>query len=107
MASAVISVEEQLSGWYRQLRQAKQPHQLAGVYQRLARTVQSRAGLPILLDPEPAIQRYGQLRSLNLNIGKMDLRSAAMVLEYGAVLVTRNQRDFQRVPHLRLTDWTR
>jgi hypothetical protein len=32
LAITVISVEEQLSGWYRRLRQAKKPEQLARVY---------------------------------------------------------------------------
>lgn len=106
VAITVISVEEQLSGWYSQLRRAKQPNQLAGVYQRLANAVQSLAGLQILSYTVPAIRRYEQLRTLNLNIGKMDLRIGAIALEWGAILVTRNLRDFQRVPHLVLADWT-
>lgn len=36
LAISVISVEEQLSGWYTQLRQAKQPERLLWAYRRLA-----------------------------------------------------------------------
>ncbi len=43
---------------------------------------------------------------MNLNVRKMDLRIAAVVLEYGGVLVTRNVRDFQRVPGLPIEDWS-
>lgn len=35
IAISVISVEEQLSGWYAQLRQAKRPDRLAWAYRRL------------------------------------------------------------------------
>ena len=37
LAITVISVEEQLSGWYTLLRRTKQPDKLARVYQRLPR----------------------------------------------------------------------
>jgi len=106
LAITVISVEEQLSGWYRRLRQAKKPDQLARIYQRLATTVASLAGLPILSFTEPAISRYDGLRALKLNIRKMDLRIAAIALEHGAVLVTRNRGDFERIPGLTIEDWT-
>jgi tRNA(fMet)-specific endonuclease VapC len=46
------------------------------------------------------------LKTAKLNIGKTDLRIAATVLEHGAILVTRNTRDFQRVPSLVLEDWS-
>jgi tRNA(fMet)-specific endonuclease VapC len=106
VAITVISVEEQLSGWCAMLRRAQQPPALAQAYQRLADSVQRLAGLPILSFTEPAIARYDQLVSMRLNIGKQDLRIAAITLEKGGILVTRNTRDFRRVPNLVLEDWS-
>jgi tRNA(fMet)-specific endonuclease VapC len=102
----VISIEEMLSGWYSRLRRARRRDELARVYQRLTDAVQSLSGLQILSFTEPAMLRYDQLRAMKLNVGKKDLCIAAIVLEFGGTLVTRNLRDFQRVPNLPLEDWT-
>ena len=106
LAIAVITVQEQLDGWHSQLSRAKRRDQLARVYDRLAGSVRFLARLQILSFTEPAISRYEHLRSLKLNVGKMDLRIAATVLEHGATLVTRNRRDFERVPDLKIADWS-
>src|SRR5260370_31234948 len=73
VATTVITVEEQLTGWYAKLRSTRRPDQLAAVYERLARTVQNLAHFRLLLFPEPAIRRFNNLLTLRLNIGRMDL----------------------------------
>ena len=52
------------------------------------------------------MDRFDRLTALKLNVRKMDLRIAAMAFEHGAVVVTRNVRDFKRVPGLLVEDWT-
>ena len=44
--------------------------------------------------------------TINLPFGAKPSTSADIALEFGAILVTRNLRDFQRVPNLVLADWT-
>src|SRR5205085_5775091 len=97
---------EQLTGWYSKLRRAKSVGETAAAYQHLTGSVHALSRLQILTFSEPAILRFQDLERLKLNIDRMDLRIAAIVLEQGAVLVTRNLRDFQRVPGLQLEDWT-
>jgi tRNA(fMet)-specific endonuclease VapC len=107
LATSVVTVEEQLSGWFAQLRQAKRAERLAWAYRRLATTVGFLARILIVDFDERAIHRCEQLEKLKLKVRKMDLRIAATELEHGAVLVTRNVRDFQLVPGLRIEDWSK
>jgi tRNA(fMet)-specific endonuclease VapC len=106
LAITVITVEEQIDGRYAAIRKARRPDDLALAYQRFAETVGSLAPWTILSFTIAAISRYQQLIALKLNVRRMDLQIAAIVLEDGGTLVTRNTRDFSRVPGLVLEDWS-
>ncbi len=106
LAITVLSVEEQLSGWYTYLRKVTQPDKVAAAYQGLTDTVIAIRAFAIFTFDEHAILRYESLRKLKLNVRKMDLRIAAVVLEKNATLVTRNARDFKQVPGLTFVDWS-
>jgi len=107
LAISVVTVEEQLSGWYTQLRKARRPEKLAWAYRRLAANVRFLSRLRILDFDEAAIERYEALRALKLKVRKMDLRIATTALEHGAILVSRNVRDFEQVPGLAVEDWSK
>jgi tRNA(fMet)-specific endonuclease VapC len=107
LAITVITVQEQLDGWRSRLSRTKDKKKTADLYQRLADTVRFLSRVQILSFSEQAIDRYEELRQQKLNIGKMDLRIAAIALELGVTLVTRNTRDFSRVPGLLIEDWSR
>jgi len=106
IAVTVVSVKEQLSGWYRRLRRAKKPEELAKVYDRPTATLRSLSRVAILSFSEAAIRRAKTLQAAKLNVRKMDLCIAAIALEHQAIVVTRNVRDFQRVPNLVVADWS-
>jgi len=100
IAISVVTVEEQLSGWYAQLRQAKGTDRLAWAYRRLAATVRFLRNARILDFDEAAISRYQELKRLRLKTRKMDLQIAATALEHCGTVVTRNVRDFKVIPGL-------
>jgi len=104
--STAITIDEQLSGWYTYLRRATQPAQIEKAYSHLIHAVIQLAKLPMLSFTVTAIGRFEQLRKLKLNVAKNDLRIAAIALEAGAIAVTRNVRDFGRVPGLLVEDWS-
>ena len=106
VAITVLSVEEQLSGWYTQIRQAKRLDRLAWAYRRLSESIRFLARLEILTYDEKGMQRFEQFRKQKIKIGRTDLRIAATVLEHGATLVTENARDFKQVPGLKMVRWS-
>ncbi len=67
--------------------------------------------LPIVVQPfdYAASMVYGRLRAdlerRGTPIGPLDTLIAAHALSLGAVLVTNNTREFERVPELRLENW--
>jgi tRNA(fMet)-specific endonuclease VapC len=107
IALAVITLQEQLQGWQAALARARNRQQTALAYDRLVtRLLPVWCRFQALPFSEPAILRFEHLRSLRLNVGLMDLRIAAVALENGQTVVTRNQRDFVRVPGLAIVDWS-
>ena len=60
---------------------------------------------PVVSFPSGAVRRYAELRKQNLNVGANDLKIAAIAIETGAVVVTRNERDFNRIPGVTFVDW--
>ena len=101
----IISVEEQVDGRHAFLRRAKTDAQIAYAYQNFTDSVRVLSGINIVTFSEPAIARYNALLALKLNVGKMDLRIAAIALEAGATVITRNLREFERVPGLTCENW--
>ena len=65
----------------------------------------------LLIEPleEGAALEYGRLRALlrreGRPIGNNDLFIAAHALSLGAVLVSNNEREFARIPHLTVENW--
>jgi tRNA(fMet)-specific endonuclease VapC len=108
LAITVLTVEEQLSGWYTAVRKAKRADQLARAYRELANSVRFLSVMPILVYDEAAIDRYEQSRKQKVKIPRTDLRIAACILERpDSILVTRNARDFRQVPGLQFEDWSK
>ncbi len=107
IAISVISVEEQLSGWYTLLRSVTSPQRLAHAYQRLAETVRFLGGFQIVPLSEVAIAEFEQLKRQKLCVRGMDLKIAAIAMTSNATVVTRNIRDFGCVPGLAVADWSR
>ncbi|HKI34037.1 MAG TPA: type II toxin-antitoxin system VapC family toxin [Gemmataceae bacterium] len=71
----------------------------------MAQAVESLASWTVLHYPRAAMRRHAGLKRLKLNVNANDLKIAAIALEFNAILVTHNQKDFIRIPGIRLDDW--
>ncbi|HLQ43804.1 MAG TPA: type II toxin-antitoxin system VapC family toxin [Planctomycetaceae bacterium] len=106
LATSIVTVEEQLTGWYTLLRQAKNDQRLTAAYERLTGTVRFFSRMQILSFTMAAAARLVAFRKARLKIGTLDLRIACVALEAQAILVTRNRVDFDLVPGLVIEDWS-
>ncbi|MHB1423946.1 MAG: type II toxin-antitoxin system VapC family toxin [Gemmataceae bacterium] len=107
IALPAMSIQEQMQGFLASLTRARNRQQVALAYDMLVtRLLPVWCRFSVFAFPETAILRFEQLRSLRLNVGLMDLRIAAVALESNLTVVTRNQRDFGRVPGLATVDWS-
>lgn len=76
-------------------------------YDRLHELLKDFSTRTVLDFDEAAHERYTYMRKTVRRIAAMDLRIAAIVLAHDATLLTRNTRDFEKVPGLKIEDWTR
>jgi tRNA(fMet)-specific endonuclease VapC len=101
---SVVTIEESLKGRLAALAQARNGPTRIRRYAQLAETVQLFQQLPLVLFDQAAENSFQQLQGLR--IGTQDLKIAAVALANGLTLLTRNRRDFARVPGLVIEDWS-
>lgn len=106
VCTTVISLQEQMQGRLAALNRPTTPDRLLTRYAELIETLESFSTLHVLPFDAAALARYDDLRAQRLCLGTMDLRIASIVLANGGRLITRNLRDFNRVPGLVAEDWT-
>jgi len=102
----VITLEEQFYGRLNGIRRANSPEKLISAYAKLSATWNYFATVNLLDFDLDASNCFAELLRQKIRIGTQDLRIAAVVMSRNAILVTRNRRDFERVPGLRFEDWT-
>ena len=106
LAFSIISLHEQALGCHTYINQARTADDTIRGYRMLNQVLAAFAAAPVLPFDAAAAAVFDDLVAQRLRIGRMDLRIAAIALSRDMVAVTRNARDFSRVPGLQIEDWT-
>lgn len=106
IAVTIITIVEQMYGRLDMIKRAKSKQELVTSYALLRETF-NRLCLANILDfNDAAFDTYNELRAAKINIGTQDLRIASIVLSVNATVVTRNRKDFEKIPGLKIADWS-
>jgi tRNA(fMet)-specific endonuclease VapC len=109
VAVTIISVEEQVRGQLKvinEMNNLKLSDSLVQAYANLGKTVKFFNSIHVLDFDQEACNYYTELKRQKIRIGTQDLKIASMVLSKQAILVTRNRKDFEKIPNLLIEDWT-
>ena len=85
---------------YEGIQFGRDPQKTTDVFQRFLRSV-------VILPPTQLVMRHfarirGELRRTGKIIGDFDILIAATAIQHNLTLVTRNVKDYQRIPNLKL-----
>jgi tRNA(fMet)-specific endonuclease VapC len=106
LAFSVISFHEQALGAHTFINRARTTVDVVRGYTLLLEIIQGFSAAPVLPFDGAAAAVFDAMQAQRVRVATMDLRIAATALSRSLVLLTRNTRDFSRVPALTTEDWT-
>ena len=101
----VIVVDEQLQGWLARIHKARSKPLRIESYDRFIKLLLTLRKWQIERWDDQAATQFHDLRTSGVRIPSQDLRIASIARTRDALLLTRNARDFSRVPGLRFESW--
>jgi tRNA(fMet)-specific endonuclease VapC len=104
-ATTIISVEEVMRGWMAAIRRIHDPRRQINAYAKLVQLFRFFATWTVLEWDGPAADQFEALKQSKIRVGTMDLKIASICLANNATLLSRNRKDFDNVPVLRVEDW--
>lgn len=103
---SIVTFHEQVAGWQAFLNSKRSTQQVVRGYHELGRILQAFAEVQLAEFDQQAAELFDELRRQRVRIGTMDLRIASIALFNDYTVLSRNLVDFQKVPGLRIEDWT-
>lgn len=104
-ATTIISIEEIMRGWMAAIRRIHEPRRQVAPYAKLRQLFRFFATWNVLEWDDPSADEFDGLKQAKTRAGTMDLKIASICLANDATLLSRNRKDFDNVPGLRVEDW--
>ena len=105
-AFSLVSFHEQALGWHAYISRARTTRDVVRGYDLFGQAFQSYTTVAVLTFDAAAGVVFDGLTAQRIRVGTMDLRIASIALSRSLTVLTRNLRDFRRVPGLQSEDWT-
>jgi tRNA(fMet)-specific endonuclease VapC len=93
-------------GRLNRIRRAKSTEDLTLAYLNLNRTLAYFKTISVLDFDSESAACYQEMVNKRIRIGTQDLKIAAIAKSRSAIIVTRNYRDFKKIPELQIEDWS-
>ena len=106
ITTTIVTIEEQMRGWLAIIAKARTVEQQIQAYSRLNKFVDNIRELKVVQFDDYAADNFARLKSLKLGVASMDLKIAAITMANDALLLSRNLKDFEDIPNLKVEDWT-
>lgn len=101
----IITVQEATGGWLALINSTPTGRDQIRAYTSFQRMILAFHKFGILPFDEEAAGHFHRLRKAHPRMGTMDLKIASICLAHEATLLTRNVRDFDFIPGLRVENW--
>ena len=106
VAICPINIEESMRGWLAPLARVLTGHKHVQAYANLVAAEEMFRLFPLVPFDAASESQFQHLRASRVRVGTLDLKIAAIALANRLTVLTRNRRDFGRVPGLVIMDWS-
>jgi tRNA(fMet)-specific endonuclease VapC len=104
--SAIVTIHEQFLGTHTYISRTRNAQDLVKGYEFMTKLVKNIKMIPVVPFDNSASVLFDNFQAQKVKVATMDLRIAAIASSRGFVLLTRNHRNFVKVPGLTIEDWT-
>lgn len=104
-ATSIVSFEEMMRGWLAEIHGTLNARSQVPLYHQLFRVFEAFDDWDVLKWTNESADVYVGLVRQRLRVKTMDLKIAAIAIQNDATLLSRNLKDFVRVPGLVVEDW--